>query len=57
MKESGAFRERDVGVYDGNGTVVHIGARPQFVYGLVDDLFKWAKNRHTGFDQELCRSF
>lgn len=43
VKESGAFRERDVGVYDGNGTVVHIGARPQFVYGLVDDLFKWAK--------------
>ena len=31
VKESGAFRERDVGVYDGNGTVVHIGARPQLV--------------------------
>lgn len=44
VKESGAFRDRDVGVYDGNGTVVHIGARPQFVYGLVDELFKWAKN-------------
>lgn len=44
VKESGAFRDRDVGVYDGDGTVVHI-RRPQFVYGLVDELFKWAKKQ------------
>jgi Fic family protein len=43
VKESGRFRREDVGVYDSYGNVVHIGARPQFVYNLIKDLFHWAK--------------
>ena len=44
VKYPGQFRLRDVGVYDASGRVVHIGARPQFVPGLVEELFSWAKN-------------
>lgn len=43
IKESGKFRSGDVGVYD-NGKVIHMGARPQFVYDLVKDLFSWASS-------------
>lgn len=43
VKEAGQFRKGDVGVYAADGSVVHIGARPQFVEGLVSDLFKWAQ--------------
>ena len=42
VKEAGRFRSGDVGVFDG-GTVVHVGARPQFVPKLMSDLFSWAK--------------
>ena len=42
LAESGKFRSGDVGVFDG-GVAVHMGARPQFVPGLVSDLFNWAK--------------
>jgi Fic family protein len=41
VKESGKFRSGDVGVFDGD-VPVHIGARPQFVPGLIRDLFVWA---------------
>ena len=44
VKHPGQFRLRDVGVYDASGRVVHIGARPQFVPSLVEELFSWAKN-------------
>jgi Fic family protein len=40
--ESGKFRSGDVGVFDG-GKAGHIGARPQFVPILIDELFNWAK--------------
>ncbi|MDR0523437.1 MAG: Fic family protein [Candidatus Methanoplasma sp.] len=40
--ESGRFRSGDIGVFDGP-VVIHIGARPQFVPGLVSDLFGWAR--------------
>ncbi|MDR1568774.1 MAG: Fic family protein [Streptococcaceae bacterium] len=43
VKESGQFRGKDVGVYDSDGTLVHLGARPQFVYHLMKELFDWAK--------------
>lgn len=46
IKNAGRFRDSDVGVYNGD-KVVHMGARPQFVYGLIEDLFKWAKNTDT----------
>jgi Fic family protein len=42
VAESGTFRSGDVGVFDG-GVAVHIGARPQFVPQLMEDLFGWAK--------------
>jgi Fic family protein len=42
VKEAGKFRSGDVGVFDGD-VAVHIGARPQFVPQLTDDLFAWAK--------------
>lgn len=44
VKHPGQFRFSDVGVYDASGRVVHVGARPQFVPGLVEELFSWAKN-------------
>ncbi|MDH6367587.1 MULTISPECIES: Fic family protein [unclassified Breznakia] len=43
IKESGKFRTSDVGVYDHDGNVVHIGTRPQFVYSHIQDLFEWAR--------------
>ena len=42
LKESGRFRSGNVGVFDGE-TAVHIGARPQYVPQLIEDLFGWAK--------------
>jgi Fic family protein len=42
VEEPGKFRSGDVGVFDGE-VAVHIGARPQFVPGLMQDLFVWAK--------------
>jgi Fic family protein len=42
IKEAGAFRGGDVGVFDG-GRAVHIGARPRFVRRLMEELFGWAK--------------
>lgn len=43
IKESGQFRSGDVGVLE-NDKVIHIGARPEYVYELVEDLFSWAIN-------------
>ena len=40
IKDAGEFRIGDVAVYD-NNKVIHMGARPQFVYDLVNDLFAW----------------
>ena len=40
-KQSGKFRSGDVAVYD-KDKVIHVGARPEFVYDLVNDLFTWA---------------
>lgn len=42
VEESGKFRGGDVGVFDGD-VAVHIGARPQFVPQLMEELFGWAK--------------
>jgi Fic family protein len=42
VKEAGKFRSGDIGVFDGD-VAVHIGARPQFVPQLMEDLFAWAK--------------
>ena len=42
VKESGKFRKGDVGVFEGD-VAIHIGARPQFVPQLMEELFGWAK--------------
>ena len=42
VKEAGRFRQGDVGVFDGD-VAIHIGARPQFVPQLMEELFAWAK--------------
>lgn len=44
VKHPGQFRLGDISVYDSLGQVVHIGARPQYVPELVQDLFSWAKD-------------
>ena len=43
VNESGKYRSKDVGIYDEKGNVVHIGARPQFIAGLMNDLFHWGQ--------------
>lgn len=42
VKESGIFRAGNVGVFSAK-KVVHLGARPEFVPKLVQDLFGWAE--------------
>ncbi|MDR1847034.1 MAG: Fic family protein [Bacteroidales bacterium] len=42
IKEAGKFRSNNVGVVSHKG-VVHLGANPQFVPNLINDLFLWAK--------------
>jgi Fic family protein len=42
IRESGQYRNGDVGVFDGD-KLLHLGARPQFIPGLMDELFAWAK--------------
>ena len=42
IKDAGKFRSGNVGVFAGK-EVVHLGAKPEFVPGLVKDLFDWAK--------------
>lgn len=41
VNESGQYRSKDVGIFDGSGNLVHMGARPQFIRSLMDELFEW----------------
>lgn len=54
VKHPGYFMIGDVGVFDGKGKVVHVGARPQFVPNLVKELFKWAENSKTSDIVNSC---
>lgn len=47
MNESGKYRNQDVCIYDEVGNVVHMGAKPQFIKGLMDDLFSWGVDDDT----------
>lgn len=47
VNEAGEFRSKDVGIYNSNGQLIHMGARPQFVENLVRELFIWAKQDDT----------
>ncbi|MDR0953276.1 MAG: Fic family protein [Elusimicrobiota bacterium] len=46
VSEAGSFRKGNVGVFAGS-KVVHLGANPQYIQGLVRDLFDWAKKADT----------
>lgn len=54
VKHPGQFRLGDVGIYDSQGQVVHVGARPQFVPTLVADLFDWAKDSQVSAVLKSC---
>ncbi len=47
VDEAGKFRHNDVGIYNDQGQVIHMGARPQFVPKLVKDLLDWARQSNT----------
>ncbi|PID44297.1 MAG: cell filamentation protein Fic [Proteobacteria bacterium] len=47
IDNAGQFRKGDVGIFNAQGKVMHIGARPEFVPGLVADLFAWARQDDT----------
>lgn len=53
VNEAGKYRSRDVRIFDEIGNVVHMGARPQYLQALMDDLFVWGKNDNT---PELIKS-
>ncbi len=53
VNKAGKYRSRDVGILDEIGNVVHMGARPQYLQALMDDLFAWGKNDNT---PELIKS-
>ena len=42
VKESGIFRNKGVGVYSGS-EMIHAGTPPQYVPGLISELFAWLK--------------
>ena len=43
IKEAGMFRSGSVAVYN-EDKILHLGARAEYVYNLVDDLFKWGES-------------
>ena len=53
IREEGSFRNGDVGIYDSDGNVVHVGARPQFVPDLIKEIFHWGETDDT---PELIKS-
>lgn len=53
VNEAVKYRSRDIGIFDEIGNVVHMGARPQYLQALMDDLFAWGKNDNT---PELIKS-
>lgn len=47
VSEAGRYRSKDVGIFDSSGSVVHMGARPQFIGTLMDELFTWGATDDT----------
>lgn len=54
VRQPGQFRTSDVGVYNSQGDVVHVGARPQFVPSLVQELFDWAEKSEVSDIVKSC---
>ena len=44
VKKSGMFRSHPCGIVDQAGNILHLGAFPQYVPGLVIELMDWIKN-------------
>ncbi len=44
IEESGCFRSGPVGVVDKQGNLLHFGALPDYVPGLVTDLINWVRD-------------
>ncbi len=44
VEESGCFRSSSVGVVDNQGNLLHFGALPDYVPGLVTDLINWVRD-------------
>ncbi len=44
VKESGCFRSGPVGVVDKQGNILHFGALPDYVPGLVAELMNWVRD-------------
>lgn len=44
VKESGCFRSGPVGVVDKQGNILHFGALPDYVPGLVSELTNWVRD-------------
>ena len=51
--QSGKYRNSDVGIFDEQGNMVHLGARPQFIGDLMGELFDWGRKEDT---PELVKS-
>ncbi len=47
VDNAGQFRTGDVGIFNTQGKVMHLGARPEFVPRLIADLFAWAEQDST----------
>lgn len=47
VNQSGQFRQSNVGIFDNNGHLIHMGARPPFIEKLMTELFDWAKDDTT----------
>ena len=45
--QSGKYRNSDVGIFDEQGNMVHLGARPQFIGDLMGELFEWGRRDDT----------
>lgn len=47
VAQAGAFRQKDVGIYDAHGNLVHMGARPSYISKLIKELFSWSEEDDT----------
>lgn len=54
IKTSGSYRKKDVGIYENNGNLIHMGARPQFISSLMSELFEYGKNSNENAIIKSC---
>lgn len=54
VNESGCFRSRPVGVVDDRGNILHFGTLPDYVPGLVGELFAWVRESELPMLLKSC---